>query len=107
MRPSTFELERWNTSASFAASPFSVFCTTGLNSPNAPPGWNNGGAEALGEFTKRLALGARPGRGHAIEIVRWNEMRMHGVGRRLRQGQLTDFSVAERSLPLLNLVEML
>jgi hypothetical protein len=49
----------------------------------------------------------RPGGSDTFGIIRGNEMRMHGVGRRLRQGQLTDFSVAERSLPLLNLVEML
>ena len=42
MRPSTFELERWNTSASVLALDVSSSCSSGLNTPKAPPGANSG-----------------------------------------------------------------
>jgi len=36
--------------------------------------------EARGKRTQRLALGYCPGRGHPSEVIRGNEMGMHGVG---------------------------
>jgi len=42
LRPSTLELERWNTSASVAAFALSWVCSTGLNASNAPPDANSG-----------------------------------------------------------------
>ena len=42
LRPSTLELERWNTSASVLALCWSCFCSSGLHAPNAPPGANSG-----------------------------------------------------------------
>jgi hypothetical protein len=39
LRPSTLELERWNSSASVATSTFSVFCSARFN---APPGSKSG-----------------------------------------------------------------
>src|SRR5215467_511263 len=50
-----------------------------------PAGRKQRGAEALGQFTQRLAGGNRPRRGHALEIIRRDEMGMHGVGLARRQ----------------------
>ena len=54
-----------------------------------PAGRKQRGTEALGQFTQRLACCHRSSRGHALEIIRWNEMRMHGVGLARRQVELT------------------
>ena len=78
-----------------------------LHLTQRPTWYKQGCADAIGKLPQCLTCVDRPGGSDTFGIIRGNEMRMHGVGRRLRQGQLTDFSVAERSLPLLNLVEML
>ncbi len=49
--PFTLELERWHTSASLAASPFSGLYVTGLKGLQRSTGLTQQGAEALGECT--------------------------------------------------------
>ncbi len=48
------------------------------------------GAKALGQLPKRLAFSHRPRLGHSVEIIRGNELGVHGEGRWRHQAQLTD-----------------
>ena len=54
-----------------------------------PIGGKQWGTETLSTRTKWRAFGHRPRRGHALKVIRRNEMGVHGVGRRRRQVQVT------------------
>ena len=45
-----------------------------------PSGLKKGCAKALGPLSKRSALTARLGGRHPVEIIRRDQMRMHGIG---------------------------
>ena len=70
-------------------SALSWFCSTGLNAPNAPPGSNSGVRRRSASARSGSPCGHRPRRGHALKIIRGNEMGVHGVGHGRRQVQLT------------------
>src|SRR4029453_8314322 len=55
-----------------------------------PTGLNQGGAQSLGECPKRFATADGVSFGHALEIVRGNELGVHGEGDWGRQGELSD-----------------
>src|SRR5215472_3795468 len=48
------------------------------------------GAQPLGQRAKRVAIADASRLGHAIEIVRWDELGVHGKGDRRRQVELSD-----------------
>jgi len=62
----------------------------GAQRAQGPTGLNQRGAKSLGEFPKRLAITDRPSLGHAIEIIRGNELGVHGEGGGLCQVELLD-----------------
>jgi len=68
-RPSTLELERWNTSASIMALCLRRPGSPGCNAPNAPPGSKRGCTEVLSALPQRSALPARLGGRHLVEVI--------------------------------------
>src|SRR5262249_35229544 len=48
------------------------------------------GAEPLGELAKRFAIADASSLGHAIEIIRWNQLGVHCEGDRRRHLELSD-----------------
>ena len=53
-------------------------------------GFKQRGAEPLGEFAKRFAIADGTRLGDAIEIIRGNQLGMHGKGDRRREIELLD-----------------
>ena len=53
-------------------------------------GFKQRGAQPLGKLAKRVAIADASSLGHAIEIVRWDELGVHGKGDRRRQIELSD-----------------
>src|SRR6267142_2583297 len=61
----------------------------GTHLAQGPSSLKQRGTKALGQRPKRLAFRHRPRLGHSVEVIRGNELGVHGVGRRWRQVQLT------------------
>src|SRR5215510_9869274 len=53
-------------------------------------GFKQRGAEPLGELAKRFAIADASRLGHAIEIIRWNQLGVHREGDRRRHIELSD-----------------
>src|SRR5262245_37509 len=58
--------------------------------PKGPIGLKQWGAEALSQRTQWRTFHHGASRGHALEVVRWNQMRMHREGLRWCQRQCCD-----------------
>ena len=54
------------------------------------PRFNQRGAKPLGELPKRLAIADGPSLGHAIEILGWDKLGVHGEGGGRHQIELMD-----------------
>src|SRR5439155_14890813 len=53
-------------------------------------GFKQRGAQPLGELAKRLAIADGTSLGHAIEIIGWDQLGVHGEGGRRRYIELSD-----------------
>src|SRR4029450_6365937 len=62
----------------------------GAQRAQSPTGLNQGGAQSLGECPKRFATADGASFGHALEIVRGNELGVYGKGDGRRQVELSD-----------------